>query len=69
MRNAPEPKDAGIWPSQWLTKAVDSGIVRAGDVEETQIQPASLDLRLSDHAYRLRCSFLPGKNDLVTDQL
>jgi dCTP deaminase len=39
------------------------------DTDDAQIQPASIDLRLSDHAFRLRCSFLPGKNDLVSDQL
>jgi dCTP deaminase len=67
--NAPEPKEFGIWPSQWLTKAIESGIIRAPDLDDAQVQPASLDLRLADHAYRLRCSFLPGKNDLVSDQL
>src|SRR3974377_535822 len=69
MRNAPEPKEAGIWPSQWLVKALDSGVTRAAGLDEGQVQPASLDLRLADHAFRLRCSFLPGKNDLVKDQL
>jgi dCTP deaminase len=62
------PRD-GIWPNQWLEKAVESGMIVAPDFEEAQLQPASLDLRLGDVAYRLRCSFLPGKNDRVEDQL
>ena len=69
MTGIPEPKDSGIWPSQWLLKAVDSGLVDAPGFEERQLQPASLDLRLGPRAYRLRCSFLPGKNDTVLDQL
>jgi dCTP deaminase len=69
MTHAPEPKGPGIWPSQWLAKAIDAGVIDSPDCDEAQIQPASLDLRLADQAYRLRCSFLPGKNDLVTDQL
>jgi dCTP deaminase len=65
----PEPVATGIWPSQWLQKAVEAGIVVAPDYDDTQLQPASLDLRLGSIAYRLRCSFLPGKNDKVEDQL
>jgi dCTP deaminase len=67
--NFAEPESDGIWPSQWLAKAVEAGVIDAPDFDEAQLQPASIDLRLADHAYRLRCSFLPGKNDLVTDQL
>jgi dCTP deaminase len=68
MPSAPEPRDDGIWPAQWLVKAVDSGIVGAPAFEESQIQPASVDLRLGSYALRLRCSFLPGKNDLVEER-
>jgi dCTP deaminase len=38
-------------------------------VEDSQLQPASLDLRLGDRAYRVRASFLPGKERTVTEQL
>lgn len=31
-------------------------------------QPASLDLRLGDHALALRCSFLPGSDSTVQDK-
>jgi dCTP deaminase len=50
-------------------KAVESGIVEAPSFDESRIQPASLDLTLGSVAYRLRCSFLPGKNDTVADQV
>ncbi len=59
----------GIWPSQWIEKAVDDGVVTADTViDAASIQPASLDLRLGEVAYRLRYSFLPG-NNLVEDRL
>ncbi|HEY7106973.1 MAG TPA: 2'-deoxycytidine 5'-triphosphate deaminase [Acidimicrobiia bacterium] len=68
MPPVPEPRDDGIWPAQWLVKAVDSGIIEAPAFDESQVQPASVDLRLGSHALRLRCSFLPGKNDLVEER-
>ena len=36
---------------------------------QKQVQPASLDLRLGDVAYRVRASFLPGTNARVLDRL
>ena len=51
----------GILPDRMiaaLTKA--GGILPAYDFAPDQIQPASLDLRLGDIAYRVRASFLPG---------
>jgi dCTP deaminase len=65
----PEPDESGIWPDAWLLKAVESGIIAAPQFVERQLQPASVDLTLGDIAYRLRCSFLPGKNDAVEDQM
>lgn len=51
----------GVFPSQWLQKAVSEGIIdsRKYRIPEQSIQPASVDLRLGEKAYRLRCSFLP----------
>jgi dCTP deaminase len=51
----------GVLPSQLLQKAVDLGMIDAGDfkIPATSIQPASLDLRLGEVAYRVRSSFLP----------
>ncbi len=65
----PEPSEPGIWPDAWLLKAVESGMIDAPKFTEAQLQPASVDLTLGDVAYRLRCSFLPGKNDSVTAQM
>src|SRR6476660_1886316 len=51
----------GILPDRMiaaLTKA--GGILPAYAFAPDQIQPASLDLRLGDTAYRVRASFLPG---------
>jgi len=50
---------SGVLPSQHLTQALADGWI-AGDVDETSIQPASVDLHLGPVAYRIRCSFLPG---------
>lgn len=68
----------GVLPSQMLKEALLQGWVGAGDVPlpPENIQPASLDLRLGERAYRVRCSFLPGDKtvedklkDLVVDEL
>jgi dCTP deaminase len=64
-----EPEHAGIWPDAWLLEAVESGVIDAPDFAEVQLQPASIDLTLGDVAHRLRCSFLPGKNDTVENQM
>jgi dCTP deaminase len=39
------------------------------EIEASQLQPASLDLRLGSRAFRVRASFLPGKERSVNDQL
>ena len=65
MTGLPLPPDAeGVLPSQLLAAAVACGAISAGPyrIEDESIQPASLDLRLGDVAYRLRCSFLPGRD-------
>ncbi|MDC9700899.1 MAG: 2'-deoxycytidine 5'-triphosphate deaminase [Alphaproteobacteria bacterium] len=60
----------GIWPSQSIKGLIKSGAVDfSGEFEEHQLQPASLDLRLGDRAYRLRSSFLPGRNYSVEEKL
>lgn len=51
----------GIQPSQWIEQALREGVVKTAiDVIDTQIQPNSLDLRLSKRGWRLQCSMLPG---------
>lgn len=51
----------GVFPSQMIAEAIKQGWIlsREGELPTQSIQPASLDLRLGDVAYRLRCSFLP----------
>lgn len=60
----------GILPDQALRQAVDDGWIAAGRaLEDGQIQPASLDLRLARRVWRLRASFLPGPGRTVADRL
>jgi dCTP deaminase len=50
----------GILPSQGIRDLIRDGHIRAlPEITEHQIQPASLDLRLGDIAYRVQASFLP----------
>jgi dCTP deaminase len=55
-----QPRGEGILPSQELRELVDAGIISAPDLGEDQIQPSSIDLRLSGEAYLVAASFLPG---------
>ncbi len=60
---------AGVLPAQWLRKACANGLVRSRwTIDADSVQPASLDLRLGEKAYRLQCSFLP-ESDRVEDKL
>ena len=60
----------GVLPSQAMRALVASGAISAsGGIEPSQIQPASLDLRLGKLAYRVRASFLPGPSIRVADRL
>ncbi|HEU4686530.1 MAG TPA: 2'-deoxycytidine 5'-triphosphate deaminase [Nitrospira sp.] len=50
----------GILPYQSIVRLITGGVITAPvPIEERQIQPASLDLRLGEKAYRLISSFLP----------
>ena len=69
---------AGVLPNQLLRDAIDVGVIDAGGytIPRENVQPASLDLRLGEVAYRIRCSFLPDSHtverrlkDLVIDEL
>ena len=70
MADYPVPRP-GVFPSQWLRRAIDDGLVLSKDEggEVPAIQPASLDLHLGDVAYRLRCSFLPDTTHTVEQRL
>jgi len=64
-------RSTGILPSQELEYQVkvSKEIVALEPIQSDQFQPASLDLRLGPVAYRVRASFLPGKNARVEDRL
>ena len=61
----------GILPSQDIEYLIRASreIVALEPVQADQIQPASLDLRLGSVAWRVRASFLPGKNAKVEERL
>lgn len=61
----------GILSANSITALIKSGNIRLDDrtIDAGQIQPASLDLRLGQKAYRLRASFLPGNERTVADCL
>jgi dCTP deaminase len=71
-QSAAEPdRSTGLLPSQMLREAVVQGreILSPQPIGDDQIQPASLDLRLGEVAYRVRASFLPGGRARVRDKL
>ncbi|HLR32303.1 MAG TPA: 2'-deoxycytidine 5'-triphosphate deaminase, partial [Fodinibius sp.] len=52
----------GILPIQKLRLMADAGIIASANdypLQDDQFQPNSIDLRLGEKAYRVRCSFLP----------
>src|SRR5262249_36821634 len=52
---------AGILPCQTIEDLVEREAISAmTPLDADQIQPASLDLRLGERAFRVRASFLPG---------
>ena len=56
---APRP---GILPAQSIETLIATGAITSDtEFDPDQVQPASLDLRLSDQAWRVRASFLPGR--------
>ncbi|WP_353257797.1 2'-deoxycytidine 5'-triphosphate deaminase [Hyphomonas sp.] len=61
---------AGVLPDFEIEALAAAGAIRSTlALEAGQVQPASLDLRLAEDAYRLRASFLPGKDRAVADLL
>jgi len=60
----------GILPDQMIGALVKGGvIIPAYALDTDQIQPASLDLRLGEVAYRVRASFLPGPRSTVAERI
>jgi len=64
------PDATGILPDRMIAAMADAGLILpAYPFVESQIQPASLDLRLGEVAYRVRASFLPGPNITVAERI
>ncbi len=57
----------GVLPKQSLLKLFTDGYITG--VDEKYVNPASIDLPLSDEAYRLESIFLPLHNEKVRDLL
>src|SRR2546430_15429509 len=63
--------DKGVLPAQELRDAVRNEWLRAGEwrIPPEAVQPASVDLRLGEHAWALRCSFLPDSESTVEEKV
>jgi len=60
----------GVLPDSALRRLIAAGAIAADTPPgDDQVQPASLDLRLGNVAYRLRASFLAGAGRPVADRL
>lgn len=60
----------GVCPNQQIEQMIEGGVLRADpSILAAQVQPASLDLRLGNMAYRVRASFLAGQGRTVLDRL
>jgi dCTP deaminase len=60
-----------VLPAQRLREAVAAEWIRADPwrIPPEAVQPASIDLRLGEHAWALRCSFLPDSDSTVEDKV
>jgi dCTP deaminase len=62
--------DKGILPDRMISTLIEIGaIIPSAEPVEDQIQPASIDLRLGEIAYRVRASFLPGPDSTVAERI
>lgn len=63
-------RQEGILPDFEIVRLFEQGgLAATRALDADQVQPASLDLRLGDRAYRVRASFLPGAAHSVADKL
>ncbi len=63
-------RETGILADRAIRQLFDSGRLSSeAPLDDDQIQPASLDLRLGAKAFRVRASFMPGPSHLVADKL
>jgi len=68
---APAAPRTGILPYQQIRTMLREHEIFSleGEIEPDQVQPASLDLRLGTTAYRVRASFLPGRQTTVKERI
>ncbi len=67
---APGGQDKGILPDRMIHALLETGaIIPEVEPDEDQVQPASIDLRLGEVAYRVRASFLPGTGATVAERI
>ena len=61
----------GILPSQKIKEMLSNGEIKTvlSKIDDDQVQPASIDLRLGHYAYPVDTSFLPGKGMRVLEKL
>ena len=60
----------GVLADKQIRQMITEGAIGASSpILNDQIQPASLDLRLGNKAFRVRASFLPGLKNSVEDRL
>jgi dCTP deaminase len=61
----------GVLPSQGLKRAIAERWIDSGAHRDPmrEIQPASVDLRLGEYAWALRCSFLPDVSSTVEEKV
>lgn len=60
-------EEDGVYADRHILAAMESGVIAGAS--QTRVQPASLDLALGRRAWRLRASFLPGRDRKVIDRL
>ena len=58
-------RQTGILSSLEIKELIRNGRIRPGEIDESQIQPASIDLRLGSVAYRVQAGFLPSSASTV----
>lgn len=60
----------GILPAQAIRVLISSGALKLQQpLADGQLQPASIDLRLGEVAYRVRASFLPGRSNQIAEKI
>ena len=66
----PETSGVGILPAQTLRQIISDGCIYSAEaINDELIQPASLDMRLGEVAWRVQSSFLPGIDATVEDKV